>query len=617
MILLLLDGLDEISNEKNRICFVNQLRTFIATYPTVHLIITSREAGFRTVAGTISSYCEQYSIANLNENGIRHLSFKWHKAILGESNQVEIESNKVCEIILNDPRIIALAENPLLLTTLLFVKRWVGYLPTKKCKLYEEMIKLLLVTWNSAGHEKLDMDESEPQLAFLAYHMTMNGQQKITRDKLEKCIIHSRKELPELLSYTSISPSKFIDQVEERSSLLIQFGLEESEKGTQVTSYEFSHLSFQEYLTAKAIAESWIPNSYNCNLLDEIKPHICEEHWKEVIPLAAVISGRQAKPLIEYLVQLASGNHTDDTTDENDIITMAAFHLANCVASEVPMSQELLEKAITCVIKRKRYLDRINYRNYSVALVSVFNTIMKSKYKNNYYDVIKRTLINGVDAKYLYEFSESWIEICMFENEKATYIINVLKQLKSNNYLKKITGALLMMQIAYEKKHKHFKLDGSEKINTIATDIFSEVLQLLQTDDVLSIYSASWCIAWSGYNESDIIPYKLVNDIYDKLIELWSNDNAPSVLKRIFSWALCSICMPNMQINKRPIIKELIEKRFYNPQNDFDRCAAIHLAILNGYWTIEEVKARINNEQFENELSRKPSRYLVEMGIKM
>lgn len=142
--------------------------------------------GYSAVAGTLASYCEQYSIANLEEKEIRYLSLKWHQAILGESDKTEADSNNVCDIILNDPRITALAENPLMLTTLLFVKRWVGYLPTKKYRLYEEMIKLLLVTWNAVAHDKLDMDETEPQLAFVAYYMTTQGQQKITRDKLEK-----------------------------------------------------------------------------------------------------------------------------------------------------------------------------------------------------------------------------------------------------------------------------------------------------------------------------------------------------------------------------------------------------------------------------------------------
>ena len=86
-VLLLIDGLDEISNEKHRIKFANQLRTFIATYPSIHLIITSREAGFRSVSGTIGGYCDKYFIAGLQVEEIRHLCLKWHQQFLENQNK--------------------------------------------------------------------------------------------------------------------------------------------------------------------------------------------------------------------------------------------------------------------------------------------------------------------------------------------------------------------------------------------------------------------------------------------------------------------------------------------------------------------------------------------------
>src|SRR5690606_14023832 len=133
---------------------------------------------------------------------------------------------------LKDSRIKVLAENPLLLTTLLFVKRWAGYLPTKKSVLYQEMIKLLLVTWNVEGHEILDIEEAEPQLAFVAYWMTKNGQQTISAEELNNCLIEARKQMPEILGYTNVNPAEFIKRVESRSSLLIMTGHKRLESGS-------------------------------------------------------------------------------------------------------------------------------------------------------------------------------------------------------------------------------------------------------------------------------------------------------------------------------------------------------------------------------------------------
>ena len=229
--LLLIDGLDEIAEDKNRIAFINQLRTFIATYPTINIIVTSREAGFRVVGGSLATYCENYIVSNLIEPEIEELCLKWHKSIIDESENTIKESKKLSDLILKDSRIKVLAENPLLLTTLMFVKRWAGYLPTKRSVLYQEMIKLLLVTWNVEGHEILDIEEAEPQLAFVAYWMTKNGQQTITAEELNNCLIDARKQMPEILGYTNISPSEFIKRVESRSSLLIMSGHKRSESG--------------------------------------------------------------------------------------------------------------------------------------------------------------------------------------------------------------------------------------------------------------------------------------------------------------------------------------------------------------------------------------------------
>lgn len=617
-VLLLIDGLDEISIEKYRICFVNQLRTFVATYPTVHLIVTSRETGFRAVAGTLSGYCQQYSIDNLNEKQIRFLSLKWHQTILGESTQAGQDSDKVCDIIVNDPRIMALAENPLLLTTLLFVKRWVGYLPTKKCRLYEEMIKLLLVTWNAVAHDRLDLDETEPQLAFVAHYMTVQGQQKITRSQLKQCIIQARRALPELLSYTEVPPSKFIDQVEERSSLLIQLGLEENEKGQMEPSYEFSHLSFQEYLTARAIVQSWIPDSENSTLLSIVEQHMFEDQWVEVIPLAAVLSGRLAKPTIEYLIKTCAdyappkkryfAQRKEDT---------AALHLGNCIASEVPMSQELLEQAMTQIVQRMNHLERLQFRTRKPfsrkGTSNIFDTILKSKYGSIYREFIRVNLFENLNPNYISQFSQAWITICE-ENGSPNFSDIVHFVVESSSRQDQITGALLMTNFLYRYRASRRKptLTFREKNKLALQNIFATLLLLLQSDDVLSHFSAAWCITWSGYEETDIIPVSLVPDIVDRLIDLWIDKSPFYLLNSMISWALCNICRPSLSIQNHPGMIEEIENNLTTSQNALDKYVSIFLTILTGHMSRERVRKLIAEDTSLPTLHH--YRFLSELG---
>src|SRR3972149_8495426 len=116
--LLLIDGLDEISDEGTRISFVKQLRTFLATYPNISIIVTSREAGFRLVGGSLSTHCQLYKVSDFDEEDITRLTVAWHKEVIGNRQEVLSDAKKLAEAIIDSNRLQQLAKNPLLLTTL-------------------------------------------------------------------------------------------------------------------------------------------------------------------------------------------------------------------------------------------------------------------------------------------------------------------------------------------------------------------------------------------------------------------------------------------------------------------------------------------------------------------
>ena len=72
-----------------------------------------------------------------------------------------------------------LAVNPLLLTTLLLVRRWIGELPRRRSILYAKAIEVLLMTWNVEGHEPIDDEEAVPQLAYLALRMLSENKKQV------------------------------------------------------------------------------------------------------------------------------------------------------------------------------------------------------------------------------------------------------------------------------------------------------------------------------------------------------------------------------------------------------------------------------------------------------
>jgi hypothetical protein len=599
--LLLIDGLDEIAEDKNRVTFVNQLRTFIATYPTLNIIVTSREAGFRVVAGSLASYCENYMVSKLINPEVEELSLKWHKAIIDESENTVKEAKKLSDLILNDLRIKVLAENPLLLTTLLFVKRWAGYLPTKRSVLYQEMIKLLLVTWNVEGHEKLDIEEAEPQLAFVAYWMTKNGRQTISAEELKNCLIEARNQMPEILGYTNIKPSEFIQRVESRSSLLIMAGHKRLDSGQLSAIYEFLHLSFQEYLTAKALVKKYIPHPDSTEkIIDVIKRHIKDENWKEVIPLTAVLLERDSKDLVNYLVQESKFIATKDLAQETKFTAtkeeqeelelenrLVSSLLGNCLENEVQINFDLLGTAIEWHAK-SYFVHFIFNDNLEI--------ILKSKFGNIYRDKVREYFFEKYDDMYVAPLGATLGDIFLIDKRNTENNFDIIKEiiseLKKESKEEKCIAILGMMALAFEFP----RLDIENIQFSENEEIFSLMFDLLKTNDPHYLFSICWCIAWVG--NRNIFPDSFRMQYVISLAEIWIISTEYN-LKRMASWALSEILVPTIPKQGLLKIKELsikVQEYFNSPENKYDKMTAICFGtILEQTFDIKEVEETFHN----------------------
>ena len=295
--LVLVDGLDEISDSGDRAAFVSTLRSAVHAYPGSAIVVTSREAGFRHVAAHLSPICTRATLSAFDTDDIRRLCRAWHREVVGDTEKVLSDANQLSNSIIATDRIRRLAINPLLLTTLLLVKRWVGSLPTRRAVLYGKAVEVLLMTWNTEGHAPIPEEEALPQLCYIASAMMLDGVQKISRPRLAARLREARDALPMELGYVQGSVEEFIHRVEDRSSLLMMTG-HDVEDGQLVEFFEFRHLTFQEFLTARAMVEGWHPGRKESDtFISVLEPHFTDEEWFEVVPLAAALGGRQPNHL--------------------------------------------------------------------------------------------------------------------------------------------------------------------------------------------------------------------------------------------------------------------------------------------------------------------------------
>jgi len=347
--LLLVDGLDEISDDGTRRLFANHLRAFVQSFPLVALVVTSREAGFRVIAGTIAEVCTETHLAPFEESDVQRLCVNWHVEVVGNTDKVRADARELAAAIWANERIRTLVTNPLLLTTLLVVKRWVGQLPQRRITLYSKAVEVLLMTWNVEGHTPINDEEALPQLSYLACWMMDQGVQRVGRSRLITLLKQARQELESELFGTKLTPSEFIERIEHRSSLLIQVGHEVIDHELQPV-YEFQHLTFQEYLAARGYVLDHRPGSHDGRKLVELlEPHFEEAKWREVIALAVVLAKRDASEIVTRLTASAKAAIAkyDYMVEEN---SASARTLISCLLDEPPISPSSVEAAFDLII---------------------------------------------------------------------------------------------------------------------------------------------------------------------------------------------------------------------------------------------------------------------------
>lgn len=495
--LLLIDGLDEISDEGARQAFAKHLRTFVAMFPQIALIVTSREAGFRLIAGVVASACVQAKLAPLDEEDVVSLCERWHIEVVGDTAKVREEAKELARTIWANERIRPLIENPLLLTTLLVVKRWIGELPRNRAGLYREAIRVLIRTWNVEGYLPLDEDETLAQLSYVACAMMEDGKQQIVHRELLRLLQNARRELEAELQFARISPQDFIERIELRSSILMQTGHERIDNLLQPV-YEFRHLTFQEYLAARGYVEEQYPGRDSGRSLAELlESHFEDERWQEVIPLAAVLAGRKAEDLVNRLILACKGvNPTRPKYLGDRELTWERLGtlLYRCIRDEVQITAPTLRTALLTLALYNPERDLESGWDSTVLqgkFGTIFREIVEQACLADTPDTIKYlpTLVNISILRYLGGRRET-VSDAVQES--------LLQAFESGDRLQRIHAALACMHIAYSKDD----FIGQVRYNNIQLTFFQiasiSLSKMITCSDATSTLAACWAFAWIG-----------------------------------------------------------------------------------------------------------------------
>jgi hypothetical protein len=540
-VLLLVDGLDEISEEGARQVFANHLRAFLAVFPKAATVVTSREAGFRVVAGVVASACLRAKLAPFEEKDVTRLCEQWHLQVIGENDKVRADARELARTIWEDERIRTLAENPLLLTTLLVVKRWIGELPRNRAALYREAIRVLIRTWNVEGYAPLDEDETLAQLCFVACAMMEKGTQRIGQRALARVLQQARQELEPELRFVEISAMGFIERIEYRSSLLIQTG-HDTIDGELQPVYEFRHLTFQEYLAARGYVEEQYPGrSDGKALLRLVEPHFDDERWREVVGLSAVLAGRKAEPIIKRLTAICETLEWRGTwTTEHRRGTRPQIALlTQCLLDEVQVTSPTLRAALLQVA---RHTAEIGQRSPVREIYSITARLRRGKFGSVLQQLTEDSFVSGQGnwEEYYHAIAELAAEqYCPVPSRvEMTDALaeSLLVTIEKGERVEKVRAALACMDLAYVHYPESSQAE-SLKPDERFQNLRDAICAILDPSDSPLALAASWALAWIGDNRlctSSIQPASILC-----LYRLW-RDAPTQELGRFAAWALAA-----------------------------------------------------------------------------
>ncbi|MEG3862912.1 NACHT domain-containing protein, partial [Microcoleus sp. herbarium12] len=277
-VLVLLDGLDEVTGENGK-NITKEIKKFARDYPQVQVIVTCRTQSFTGEMDWKSLRFQFVEVADFNKTQVQLFSEHWFKTVMGDESgglvkaeeflkQLFLESNKPIRELTITPILLSL-------TCAVFYKT--GKFYSKRSKLYEEGLELLLEQWDKS--REIDRDEIYRDLS-VERKLELLSFLAVKKFEQEQYVLFEQAEIEgyiaEFLGIGQRDSRAVLEAMEAQHGLLI-------ERAQKVWS--FSHLTFQEYCTAYSFAKIHSRNSEGKATLQALARHVNKKQWKEVFLL--------------------------------------------------------------------------------------------------------------------------------------------------------------------------------------------------------------------------------------------------------------------------------------------------------------------------------------------
>jgi len=303
--LVLLDGLDEISDVTERIAVCGWVDKMVSRFTSARFVVTSRSTGYRKGDGIeLEASHLRADIMDFSKEQQAQFLQRWFKAaFLSEippgtgdkaewSTQQEQKAANKADAIINflaqdkNRSLYLLAGVPLILQIMAMLWKDREYLPGSRLKLYDAALNYMLdYRDRQRGIEPLlAAEDARRVLSPISLWM----QEELKKDEVGRDTMQEKMQVLLDTLCNSLPAADFCRNLVDRSGLLVEYGEKE---------YVFRHKSFREYLAGVQLEKT----IHRGGSLDALVTHFGDDWWQE--PLRFFIGHVDDAGIFDFFMQ--------------------------------------------------------------------------------------------------------------------------------------------------------------------------------------------------------------------------------------------------------------------------------------------------------------------------
>lgn len=497
-VLLIIDGLDEISPPNARASFSKALGKIVKSYQNVPVVVTSRQYGYEQMGFRLKDGFEEVAMSPLRPSEQKTFIHQWCQ-ITQADGQESFMAKRMLDTIEADA-IKKIARNPLQLTTIALVLQKQPNISPRRIHLYTACIDILF-NWHPERKEHIDQRIAERHLGYLAYYMCAKEIKTLDEDE----IIALWEEMQEQRKRAYPSPEELLEGLTARTNILVT-KQRMSRNGRVQPVYAFQHALFQDFLAGQqGIMNGLYPGfqerlhlpEHIDKLADEVdtitrKIHnsrteiesVIAEKWQE--PVRLCIAGYDHIDVDDVLLSLLADK------GDSEIGRARAVLAASCLLDEPDVDISTTRTVLENLMKYVQDFDAWN-TSPDARKTSMDDVVWELGQRKAWADLLKEIVVAAFinqPANTVNRFVYGRVFLLGCNSQKIVDSLDeasfddLVKQLTTGNQTEIVSSALILMDAAFNNRLAFNPL----LLNTLI-DVMVKGTPPVQT-------AASWAFRW-------------------------------------------------------------------------------------------------------------------------